>query len=220
MKTIIFDTETTGLPVKGQPLEFQPYIIEFGAIYLDDDGSVIRTVNQLLNPGDRIWDKNISRFGKKLPPIITKITGITDAELVGKPSFIEFVSFLNFFFMGADLLIAHNAVFDVAMLKNELIRIGDNMCKADAIDRLNGLDDIQVAPENRMENAFSWPKQTICSMLEYTHQFGKWPKLTVMYERIMGKKLEQTHRAMGDVDALHEILVKDNFFEKIGESDA
>lgn len=199
MKTIIFDTETTGLPQKGQPLEFQPHIIEFGAIYLDDDGQIIRTVNQLLNPGDKIWDNKIKRFGDKLPPIITKITGITDADLVGKPSFNEFLPFLDRFFEGSYLLIAHNAVFDVAMLTNELERVGDNQ------EYITG---------------FPWPKQTICSMQEYTIPSKKWPKLNELYERIMGKPLKQTHRALDDVMALHEILVKDKFFDKIGVNDA
>lgn len=194
MKTIIFDTETTGLPEKGKSLEFRPYIIEFGAIYLDDDGSIIRTVNQLLNPGNRIWDKDVNRFGDKLPPIITKITGINDHMLIDKPTFHEFSFFLSSFFTKADMLIAHNAAFDVMMLENELKRRSDHV-----------------------QWPFPLPKEIICSMLEYTHQFGKWPKLDAIYAKIMGKPLAQTHRALDDVMALHEILIKDNFFEKIGE---
>ncbi|MCK5604471.1 3'-5' exonuclease [Candidatus Pacearchaeota archaeon] len=200
MKTIIFDTETTGLPLKGdQPLEMEPHIVEFGAIYLDDDHSVIRTVNQLLNPGDKIWDDKIKNFTDKLPPITTKITGITDADLVGKPTFSEFLPFLHYFFEGADLIVAHNMQFDKKLLEFEIQRVFED--------------------RSPYMGNFPWPEHIVCSMLEYQHQFGKWPKLTEMYSKIMGKPLEQTHRAIDDVNALHEILVKDNFFAKIGEGD-
>ena len=37
-----------------------------------------------------------------------------------------------------------------------------------------------------------------------------------LYERIIGKPLAQTHRALDDARALHEILVKDGLLAKLG----
>ncbi|MCK5018814.1 MAG: 3'-5' exonuclease [Candidatus Peribacteraceae bacterium] len=192
MKSIILDTETTGLPQKNAPLEMQPHIIEIGAIFIDDSGAITRTISQLLNPGDKIYDDKIKTYTNRLPAIITKVTGIVDEDLVGKPTFKEFLPILSTFFIGADALIAHNAQFDVKMLENELRRS-------------------EVV-------GFEWPVQTICTMHEYKHLLsGKWPKLIQLYEKIMRKKLEQTHRALDDCMAVREILVEDKYFEKIAE---
>src|SRR6185312_12803109 len=87
---IVLDTETTGLPEPELvPLDQQPHIIEFGAIKLNDD--TLEQVDQMhfmVNPGIPI------------PPIITKITGITDADVHGKKKFASAVLPLSEFFLG------------------------------------------------------------------------------------------------------------------------
>lgn len=190
MRSIILDVETTGLLKPATtPLEKQPQIIELGALYIDDDGSVIRTINQLLYPG------------VPLPEKITQITDITDKDLVDKPTFKGCLPLFIEFFKGTDNLIAHNAPFDKGMLSNELKRIGRCGC--------------EYGNKHIVSNCFPWPKETICTVQEYKAMMGKWPKLTELYQKVMGKELKQTHRALDDCVALHEILVKDNFFEKI-----
>ena len=189
MRSIILDVETTGLlKPAATPLDKQPQIIELGALYIDDDGFVIRTISQLIDPG------------VPLPEIITKITGITDGQLKGKPKFAECLPLFIEFFKGADNLIAHNASFDTGMLRNELRRYGCG-CDWDA--------------KHFVSDCFPWPKEIICTIQEYKAMMGKWPKLTDLYQKIIGEPLEQTHRALDDCVALHKILVKDDFFEKI-----
>jgi hypothetical protein len=41
---------------------------------------------------------------------------------------------------------------------------------------------------------------------------GKRPRLVELYERIIGRPLMQTHRALDDAMAVYEILLKDDFF--------
>ena len=174
MKAIIFDTETTGLLLPSSaPVEKQPKIIELGAIAVSESG-VLGELSQLLSPGQEI----------------TKITGITNEDLVGKPTFAEYLPQLKEFFAGSDMLICHNAPFDTGMLKNDLIR---------------------AACED-----FPWPNTIICTAQEYTPVLGHRPKLLTLYERIIGVPLAQTHRALDDARAVHEVLVKDKFFEQIG----
>ncbi len=173
MKAIILDTETTGLLQTGRPLEAQPQIIEIGAMRVEDE----KVLSQLINPGC------------PLPDIIKKITGIKDEDLVNKPTFKEFLPKLIEFFQDIDMLICHNAPFDVGMLRNELMR-------AWCLD-------------------FPWPKTTICTVQEYKALMGKWPKMTELYKKVMGKPLDQKHRALDDVIALNEILTKDKFFKKV-----
>ena len=211
MKSIIFDVETTGFPEPGKKMECQPYIIEFGAMFIDDDNKVIRTINQLLNPGDRIYDRSLRSkreekrkldgtvtvptkddcFTDKLPSIIPKITGITDEMLVGKPTFRECMVLFGAFFQGADMLIAHNADFDTKVLQIALDRDG-------------------IA-------GFPIPKEIFCSMHGYQHvaPTPKWLKLVELYKIIMGEELAQTHRALDDCEAVYDILVKDGFFNKL-----
>lgn len=121
---------------------------------------------------------------------ITKITGITNEDLKDKPTFIELLPKIKETFSGCELGLAHNAPFDTAMVENECKRAG--------------IEEKILPPE------------TICSVQEYVHLFGRRPKLTELYERFVGKELEQTHRAIDDVKALYEALKADNFFEKIG----
>lgn len=181
MKAIIFDTETTGLLLPSSAtLEKQPRIIELGAILVSTETGIIGELTQLINPEMEISAE------------ITKITGITNEDLVGKPTFKEYLPTLRAFFDGADMLICHNAPFDSGMLRNDLKRAG--------------CDD------------FPWPAETICTAQEYTPVVGKRPRLLQLYEIIMGKPLAQTHRALDDAMAVYEILDKDKFFSQLGAS--
>ena len=125
-----------------------------------------------------------------ITPVITKITGIKPEDLEGQPTFEEFLPQLKAFFEGADMLIAHNAPFDTGMLRNDLARAG---CED-----------------------FPWPAEIVCTAQEYTPIIGHRPKLLTLYEQIIGVPLAQTHRALDDARAVHEVLVKDKFFEQIG----
>ncbi len=66
---------------------------------------------------------------------------------------------------------------------------------------------------------FPIPDKIICTVQEYKAMMGKWPKMIELYQKVMGKPLVQKHRALNDCEALHEILMKDKFFEKIQEVD-
>lgn len=172
MKLLCFDTETTGLPLpRSAPLEKQPKIIELGIIVLDGMKEVHRQ-GWLINPGEPITAE------------ITKITGITNEDLVGKPSFKEVWSEATGHFLGADGIVAHNLPFDMSLLEFDCLRIG--------------------APPNL-------PLVKICTVQEFMHIFGKRPKLTELYEHFMGKPLAQTHRAVDDVEAMVEIMRASGF---------
>ena len=110
MKSIIFDTETTGLllPSTAELIQ-QPYIVELGAV-LVEGGQIIAELDQLLS------------IPIPMPKDATKANHITEEMLKGKPTFTQFLSKLRAFFLGADVLYTHNAPFDCGMLHNELLR--------------------------------------------------------------------------------------------------
>lgn len=177
MKVVIFDTETTGLLLPSSaPLEKQPRIIELGIVVVED-GKKTGEHNWLIYP-----ECDISAE-------ITKITGITNDDLKGKPLFRQLLAEIEEVFGGSDIGIAHNAPFDVGMLTNEL-----KLCAREG---------------------FPWPTEIICTAQEYTPMFGKRPRLIHLYEKVMGRPLAQTHRAIDDAMAVFEVLEQDKFFNQL-----
>ena len=179
-RIFVFDTETTGLPLpKRVPLDKQPRIVELG-IVIFEGSTIIQEVAQSLDP--KVF----------ITPEITKINGATNENRKGLPTFAEFLPTMVDYFSGCDVLVAHNAPFDVQMLAMELDRISH-------VTNLN----------------FPWPPTILCTVQEYYHHFGFRPSMQKLYEHIMGKPLEQTHRALDDAKALTEILITDNFSERL-----
>lgn len=168
---LTFDTETTGLYKHPHAkMAVQPKIIEFGGALLDQDGNIVDELQLLINPGE------------PLEAIITKITGLTDEDLVDEPPFTEVYPLIRDFFARADAVIAHNLPFDYTLVNLELQR--------------HELTD------------FRWPKIRICTVQENVPVWGRRPKLTELYARHIEQPLAQTHRAIDDVRALVEVIKK------------
>jgi DNA polymerase-3 subunit epsilon len=105
-RTILFDTETTGLePQLGHR------VIEIAALELLNDLPTGRHFHILIDPE------------RDIPEDATRVHGFTLADLTGKPLFSEIADDLLEFF-GDAKLIAHNAPFDFAFLDAEFIRAG------------------------------------------------------------------------------------------------
>lgn len=180
MKVALFDTETTGFT---QPsvveVEKQPRIIEIGLVIVESvNAEVLSTYSQLIYPEQLISEE------------ITKVTGIKNEDLEGKPKFHETLAAFEEQFVDVEVMICHNAPFDTALLQHELERCA--------------------------RTGFPWPETIICTVQEYQHEFGYRPKMTELYERKLGRPLAQTHRALDDVMALHEILKADHFYAVLG----
>ncbi len=114
---IIFDTETTGLnPFRGDE------IISIGAVVMEK-GRVLSSPNfyQLVNPG-----RPVSTRAKK-------ITGLNDTILRDKPGITPVIlDFLKF--CGPRILVAHNALFDLAFLNLKLGELIDERIVNPVID--------------------------------------------------------------------------------------
>lgn len=166
------DWETTGLVLHPDTkIEKQPHGIEFAAVLFDDTGAILEEYEAIVDPGVEIEDE------------ITKITGLTNEDLRGKPHVSTIVPHIARLFAKADVLIAHNLPFDIAILELELRRI---------------------------QGGVVWPKHNLCTAQSWQEQWGKRPKLLELYEYVTGTPLAQTHRALDDVRALVEICIKTN----------
>ena len=113
---VSFDLETTGLSVMDDD------ITEFGAVKIKN-GQEIDRIQSLIKPHKRISQK------------ITNLTHITNEDVKNAPSIEEFIpKILDFF--GDDVIVAHNATFDVGFLNEILTRYGYQKLKNSAIDSL------------------------------------------------------------------------------------
>jgi DNA polymerase-3 subunit epsilon len=101
---VVVDIETTGQGVSPQG------IIEIGAARVTG-GRVIEEFQQLINPETRV------------PPFITGLTGIDDGMLSDQPR-IAAVWPRFTAFAGQDVLVAHNARFDLGFLNAAAVRYG------------------------------------------------------------------------------------------------
>lgn len=169
---ILIDTETTDLLKPGiASLDSQPHIIEIAMLHLKPHSyKVVDEYQALLDPGVPL-DEEVHK----------RITGLTNADLAGKPTFLELYEEIAEFCLGRKALVAHNLEFDRGVLVVELQRIG-------------------------REFAFPYPPKQICTVVETKHLKGHRLKLTELYEMKIGKPLKQTHRAMDDVLALAAIV--------------
>jgi DNA polymerase-3 subunit alpha (Gram-positive type) len=98
---VAFDVETTGLNPKYEK------IIEIGAIKVRD-GEIIDTFNTFVNPA------------KSLPNRIVELTGIQNSDLVDAP-YIEEVIEKFIEFVGDDVLLGHNLIFDYSFIKKAAV---------------------------------------------------------------------------------------------------
>ena len=106
IRTVLFDTETTGLdPLNGDR------VIEIAALELLNDLPTGKHFHALIDPQ------------RDIPSEASRVHGFTNGDLVGKPLFAEVAQPLADFF-GDSKLIAHNAPFDFGFLDMEFDRAG------------------------------------------------------------------------------------------------
>ncbi len=102
---VSLDLETTGL----DPM--RDAIIEIGALRFDGD-QVLETFSTFVNPG------------RKIPPFITELTGITNAQVEGAPGGRQATARLAEF-VGRDPVVGHNIGFDLAFLRQHNVLRGN-----------------------------------------------------------------------------------------------
>ena len=119
MRSVLFDTETTGLdPLTGDR------VIEVAAIELVNDLPTRTTFHRLIHPQ------------RDIPADATRIHGITIDRLRDAPRFEEIADDLLAFFADSPL-VAHNAPFDFGFLNAEFARCGrPNLARARMVDTL------------------------------------------------------------------------------------
>ena len=176
MLTLFFDTETTGLT--RHPLtqdRFKPEIIEFyGALWDLETDSLEEEFETLICP------TKIS----EVPEKITRITGIDQAMLWGKPHFEDVALKIGELIGQADRIAGHNVTFDADMIDLEFARLD------------------MLPPD--------WPdkREWLCTVEQTVHLRGHRLSLGDLHELLFGEAHKSSHRARGDTEA-HVRVVKE-----------
>jgi len=122
MTTVVgFDSETTGLKV-----EAGHRIIEVAFV-----GYSLETRKKLF-----AFEKRINPH-RAIEPKAQLIHGISQADLIGKPSFKEVEPFITKIFEKSDIAIAHNIDFDIGFLFEEYRLIGKQVPDAQGFDTMS-----------------------------------------------------------------------------------
>ncbi|SDM44806.1 ATP-dependent DNA helicase DinG [Bacillus sp. OK048] len=104
-KFVVVDLETTGNnPKKGDK------IIQFAAVVIED-GKITEKFSSLINPQ------------RSIPAFIEELTGLEDEMVKDAPLFIEIAPRVKSLLEGA-YFVAHNVLFDLSFLQEELIQAG------------------------------------------------------------------------------------------------
>lgn len=215
-KVFIFDTETSGLPLKkpntkwGSRNEYYDYfnndgydcsrIISIAWFYTNNFQQDTLDMNciqyYIVKPDENLKDINNSHIHNITYDMAIE-QGLDFENILSKE--------LENYLLETDYIIAHNVMFDVHILLNQLHRNN----KTNIISHINTLlDNNQCICSGEIG-------KTICKLeftnSKYPKRFKtnyKMPKLAEFYKIILGKEIQNAHNAKGDVQSLLEILQK------------
>lgn len=103
-KIIVFDTETT---------DIAGYIVSYAFVFYDvETKKITKEVHEFLNPKAKISEEAY------------EVHKITEESVKDKPTFREHAEMILSYFEESDMLVGHNILYDMGVMKRELERIG------------------------------------------------------------------------------------------------
>lgn len=159
---VIFDLETTGLDI------VKDRIIQISYIKVFPDGREERG-NYLVNPE------------KPIPDVVVQLTGISNEDVKGQPTFKEIAQTINKIFADSDIAGYNSNHFDVPLLAEEFLRAN--------ID-------------------FDFSKRNMIDVQTIYHKMER-RNLAAAYKFYCGRKMEEdftAHRADEDTEATYRVL--------------
>jgi len=189
---VAFDLETTGLEPR------QHRIVEIGAVKFDRRGPIGR-FSVLIDPG------------VPMPPDASRVNGITDAMLAGRPTLDAVLpDFLRF--VGDGVLVAHNSGFDCSFVNAALAARWRDPAAADAQGSL--LAALDETPDDAGPTTWRAPFPALPHRVVDTLAFAKQvfpgrPRYKLQdLAASLGIDAREAHRAEDDARVCMELFVK------------
>lgn len=182
---LVFDTETTGLPLWNQPSDDpgQPHVVDIAWSLFDRDGGEIERFDAIINPGADVI----------IPDDVAEIHGITTerAQAEGIPPADVWAKFVDAV-VRADVFVGHNISFDLRMMRIMAARV------------------VGEKWENPLPTYCTMRHSTNrCCILKAkakTSNDWKWPTLTEAMRHFFDEDHGDAHRARPDCDASARIF--------------
>lgn len=209
MLVLVFDTETTGLPAKGNPSVFTekekwPHIIQLSYLLYDvTNKKVITCVDEIIKLDESVVISEES----------IKIHGITRSKSERKGIIIS--EALKKFYISlnkCDIVVGHNISFDKRMIMVETNRISNNINLLTCNEWYNKI--MYCTMKNSVELC------KIEAVGRNGEKYYKYPKLSELHEKIFNVIPKGLHNSMADVlICLRVYLFMENSFDicKIGD---
>ena len=195
MSVLVFDVETTGLPMRESlykripdPRKYELYnearIVELAYKMYDENNALVKAVSVLIKPEFTIQNTHIHGITQKMATDFG-----TRIDLVLAHFIIDMDQ--------VDCIVSHNMEFDKNIVLAEMWRIvaGDN------VQNINFLD-IAALVNKKAVCTMKWGQKKL--------DYLKYPKLVDLYRTLCGSSWKQDHRALDDVDKCAQCYFKLN----------
>jgi DNA polymerase III epsilon subunit-like protein len=214
MRTLVFDTETTGLPktqiISPETLNTWPHVVQFSYIIFDTESNkIVKIKDCIIKVPDNVV---ITEENSKIHGITTEISMTKGVSL--KPVLEEFFEDLN----TADHIVGHNVSFDINMIKVELNRLIVETLDVNEVVNLHEC----LTVLKTSNNIYCTMQESIelCN-IEMKDKFGrtykKFPKLVELYQKMFNVTPKNLHNSLNDVIVCLRCFIKLKYYVDIVE---
>ena len=201
MRTLVFDSETTGLSktqiISPSTIHLWPHVVQFSYIVFDTESNkIVKIKDSIIKVPDGFI---ITEENAKIHGITTEISLAKGVDLL--PVLEEFFADFD----SADHIVGHNVSFDINMIKAELQRLIMNSSDKKLQDYLTKI--------NTSTKFYCTMQETIelCAIElkdKYGRSYKKFPKLVELYQKMFGVTPKNLHNSLNDVIVCLRCFIK------------
>jgi DNA polymerase III epsilon subunit-like protein len=201
MRTLVFDSETTGLSktqiISPSTIHLWPHVVQFSYIVFDTESNkIVKIKDSIIKVPDGF---TITEENAKIHGITTEISLAKGIDLL--PVLEEFFTDFD----SVDHIVGHNVSFDINMIKAELQRLIMNSSDKKLQEYLTTI--------NTSTKFYCTMQETIelCAIElkdKYGRPYKKFPKLVELYQKMFGVTPKNLHNSLNDVIVCLRCFIK------------
>ena len=201
MRTLVFDSETTGLSktqiISPSTIHLWPHVVQFSYIVFDTEtNKIVKIKDSIIKVPDGFI---ITEENAKIHGITTEISLAKGVDLL--PVLEEFFADFD----SADHIVGHNVSFDINMIKAELQRLIMNSFNEKLQEYLTKI--------NTSTKFYCTMQETIelCAIEmkdKYGRPYKKFPKLVELYQKMFDVTPKNLHNSLNDVIVCLRCFIK------------